>query len=220
MASNKPEQLPVLETRNELVLHEEGKTNYIDGFSTQLSATTLLPKVTSGTAEADCSNEQLLVPRPWFSPGEATNMCDGNPRCPSTTHRAWGITHRADWRRRRCSLLLLPSLSSTAQRRSQHSSTWLMADLVQEPRYLYPGPWPRWLQRPLVPTTSLLRRGEMGLTNGNHLEMTSHDWERARGGYTCQWIRAKARGWAANWPNFLFLSPFCVKNFQLDPQKT
>jgi hypothetical protein len=35
--------------------------------------------------------------------------------------------------------------------------------------------WTRWLQRLLVPTVSLLQRGERGLTNGAHLEMTSHD---------------------------------------------
>lgn len=97
MAGNNPERLLVLEIRNELVLHEkEGNTNYIDGFSPLLSAPTLLPTVASDTTEADCSDEQLSVPRSWFSLSEATNMCGGNPGRPSTTHRAWGTTHRVD----------------------------------------------------------------------------------------------------------------------------
>jgi hypothetical protein len=161
MAGNNPERLLVLEIRNELVLHEkEGNANYKDGFSPLLSAPMLLPTVASDATEADCSDEQLSVPRSWFSPGEATNMCGGNLGRPSTTHRAWGITHRADWRWQRCSLLLLPLLSSIAQCRRQHSSTWLMADLVQGPRYLYPGPDPRWMRLDAVVATAPGSNGE------------------------------------------------------------
>jgi hypothetical protein len=38
--------------------------------------------------------------------------------------------------------------------------------------------------------------------------------------YKQQWYPTRVRTHTSIYPNFLFLSPFCVKNFQLDPQKT